>query len=63
MNTALAKLTIASLLCLTLLSLGCATQNAGITWPISIGGQQILVNSAPVLTMQAEQSCNAQAQV
>ena len=40
---------------------GCATMGGGLTYPISINGQKILVNSAPVLTMEAGQ-CNALAQ-
>lgn len=43
--------------------MACATQGGGTTWPITINGQKVLVNSAPVLTMQTQQSCNAQAQV
>lgn len=46
---------------LAVLFAGCATMGGGLTYPISINGQKILVNSAPVLTMEASQ-CNALAQ-
>jgi hypothetical protein len=42
---------------------GCATRGGGETWPISVNGQKVLVNSASVLSMETSQSCNAQAQV
>jgi hypothetical protein len=63
MRKTIRRLIKAGLLGCAMLVAGCATEGSGLTFPIKINDQNVLVNSAAVLSMEAQQSCNASAQV
>ena len=63
MRKTIQRLVKAGLFSCALLVAGCATQGSGLTFPIKINGQNVLVNSAAVLAMESQQTCNAAAQI